>query len=165
MIVLLRFLLGFVFIFSGYVKGVDPVGLAYKLEEYFTVFGYNNLRYFSEGLSILLCAFELFVGLMLIIGVFDKIISAVTLIITIGFCTLTGYIYFDPWSQITECGCFGEFYSLSNWETFIKNIILVGLALLYFIIVCKKTTKRKNINYKSVIVSSLVLILSFSIPL
>lgn len=124
--------LGLLFVVSGFVKGVDPVGVSYKVSEYLGLFGLDFLVGWSLGLAVLLCAAEIFIGLMLLSGVYRKISSLLALLFLSGFTIITLYLVIDPSSAIQECGCFGDAFKLTNTETFLKNVFFTFLAILYF---------------------------------
>jgi len=118
------------FIFSGFVKLVDPLGSAYKFEEYF---GYDvlNMEFlipYALPFSIMLILIEIMLGVMLLIGYLPKVTVWSLLGIISVFLFLTWYsAYFD---KVTDCGCFGDALKLSSWGTFYKNIVLIVFILL-----------------------------------
>jgi len=126
-----RILLGVVFIFSGFVKAVDPLGSAYKFADYFTAFNMGFLEFFSLPLAILLAAFELALGIALILGYRRKVIYWLLLCFMLFFTVLTFILaIFNP---VSDCGCFGDALILTNWQTFLKNVVLmVFVGLLFF---------------------------------
>lgn len=126
-----RLLVGAVFIFSGFVKGVDPLGFAYKLDDYFIAFGIEWASIFSLFLAICLCALEFSIGVMLLTNVKMKITSWILLLL-MGFFTLLTLndAIFEP---VPDCGCFGDAIILTNWETFYKNIFLDIFTLIIFV--------------------------------
>jgi len=126
-IIICRYLLALTFIFSGFVKGVDPYGFAYKLTDYFKAFHVDSFQYFSLSLSFLLCAAELLVGLLLLFGVKLKLAAWGAFLFMIVFTPLTLVLaIFNP---VHDCGCFGDAIKLTNWETFFKNIIFFVAAI------------------------------------
>ena len=126
---LCRFIVAITFIFSGFVKLVDPLGSAYKFEQYF---GYDvlNLEFlipYALPFSILLILAEIMLGVMLLMGYLPKLTTWSLLLMILIFLFLTWYsAYFD---KVTDCGCFGDAVKLSAWGTFYKNIVLVILIL------------------------------------
>jgi len=132
MINVLRFTYGGFLIFSGSIKILDPLGFSYKLQEYFEVFEMEWLVPLTLGLSILVCVFEIFIGLFLLYGVHVKKTMYANLILMLGFTFLTFYsAYFNA---VTDCGCFGDFMKLEPWFSFQKDIVLliVSLALFFY---------------------------------
>lgn len=126
-----RFLVGALFIFSGLIKANDPLGFSYKLEEYFDIFGLGFFNSFSVWIAIFICVFEVFLGFATLIGSRMKFTSWSLLLMIIFFTFLTGYsaIY----NKVTDCGCFGDAIKLTPWQSFWKDIILLGLILIIFI--------------------------------
>ena len=126
-----RLIVGMVFIFSGFVKAVDPLGSAYKFADYFTAFKLGFLEFLALPLGIFLSAFELILGLTLILGYRRKTVFQI-LMWFMSFFTLLTFILaiFNP---VTDCGCFGDALILTNWQTFFKNVVLmVFVSILYF---------------------------------
>ena len=127
-----RVFVGLVFIMSGFVKGVDPLGTAYKIEDYFELYKMAWAVPMSFGLSVLLCALEFSVGLLLVLNIKTKYNSLVVALMMLGFTCVT---FFDAISgKMIDCGCFGEAIKLTAWETFIKNIVLdifIAVILIY----------------------------------
>ncbi len=126
-----RLLVGVVFIFSGFVKAVDPLGSAYKFADYFTAFKLGFLEFLALPMGIFLSAFELILGLTLVLGYRRKTTFTV-LLWFMSFFTLLTFILalFNP---VSDCGCFGDALILTNWQTFFKNVVLmVFVLLLYF---------------------------------
>ena len=125
-----RILIGVVFIFSGFVKGIDPFGSTYKFLDYFEAF---NLTFFDPvalPLAIFLSTAELLIGICLFIGIRMKETSWALLIFMVFFTILTLVIAIT--NPVTDCGCFGDALILSNWQTFYKNIFFMGLTLIVF---------------------------------
>ena len=121
-----RLILGLTFIFSGFVKGVDPWGSAYKFTDYFNAWGMEGLAPFALTLGILLPLAEFMVGLALIFNIFAIVSSALAFLMMIFFTILTLISALtDP---VSDCGCFGDAILLTNWQTFYKNLILLVLA-------------------------------------
>lgn len=126
-----RLLIGAVFIFSGFVKAVDPMGGAIKIGEYLTSFGLDRLQPFTVLLSFNLSAIEFTLGLCMLLGVYRRYVSFLSLLFMAFMTPLTLYLaLFDP---VSDCGCFGDAFVISNWETFYKNIILTAAAVFVFI--------------------------------
>ncbi|MFD1293485.1 BT_3928 family protein [Lutibacter holmesii] len=125
-----RFIVAITFIFSGFVKLVDPLGSAYKFQEYFgaDVLNMEFLIPYALPFSILLIVAEIMLGVMLLVGYLPKFTAWSLLAIILVFLFLTWYsAYFD---KVTDCGCFGDAVKLTSWGTFYKNIVLVLLILL-----------------------------------
>ena len=124
---LLRWVLGAVFIFSGAVKCVDPVGTAIYVEKYLATYSLSELAVASEPIAIVLMVVEFAVGLLLILGVWRRgvafLSSAMLLIFTI-ITLLSATVL-----PIGECGCFGDAVKLTPWETFFKNMVLLPISI------------------------------------
>lgn len=120
-----RVLVGLLFIYSGFVKLVDPVGSKYKFEEYFSadVLNLEFLIPVALAFSILLIITELVLGVMLLVGYKSKITVWSLFGINLIFLFLTWYSY--AYNKVTDCGCFGDAIKLTPKETFYKNIIFM----------------------------------------
>ena len=120
-----RVLVGLLFIYSGFVKLVDPTGSQYKFEEYFSadVLNLEFLIPVALGFSILLIVVELVLGVMLLVGYQPKITVWSLFGINLLFLFLTWYSY--AYDKVTDCGCFGDAIKLTPKETFYKNIIFM----------------------------------------
>lgn len=125
-----RILCGATFVFSGFVKGIDPLGFAYRLEDYFIAFHWPAFMPFALALTVLLVTFEFTVGVMLLLNLRIKF-AAWLLLITMVF--FTGLTLNDAINNpVPDCGCFGDAIKLTNWQTFYKNIMLLALAIVVF---------------------------------
>lgn len=125
-----RFLLGIVFIFSGTTKAIDPMGGAIKVGEYFTAFGFEQLEWLSVPFSINLAAVEFTLGVCLLLGVYRRYASLLSLLMMLFMTPLT--LYLALYNPVADCGCFGDAVLLSNWETFYKNVVLLAAAVVTF---------------------------------
>jgi len=125
-----RLIVGLTFVFSGFVKLVDPLGSSYKFQEYFSadVLNLEFLIPFALLFSIAMILFEIMLGVLLLLGYLPKFTVWSLLGIMLVFLFLTWYsAYYD---KVTDCGCFGDAVKLSTWGTFYKNIVLVILVVL-----------------------------------
>ena len=137
-----RILVGVLFVFSGLVKAIDPLGLGYKMQEFFEVWasdGYlpgmmNYLHAQSTWFSIMMIVLEIVLGIALILGFRKKLTLTLLLLLTLFFTFLTSYVLFT--GKIRACGCFGDCIPLTPMQTFIKDIILS--ALIIFLIIYKQ---------------------------
>lgn len=130
LVLISRLFVAITFIFSGFVKLVDPLGSAYKFQEYFgaDVLNLEFLIPYALPFSILLILAEIMLGVMLLVGYLPKFTVWSLLGIILVFLFLTWYsAYYD---KVTDCGCFGDAVKLSSWGTFYKNIVLVLFILL-----------------------------------
>ncbi|TYP99411.1 putative membrane protein YphA (DoxX/SURF4 family) [Tenacibaculum adriaticum] len=124
-----RFLIGALFIYSGFVKLVDPMGSAFKFQEYFSE-GVLNMEFlipYALLFSILLVIAELVLGVMLIVGYKPKLTVWSIFGFTLIFLFLTWYSY--TYDKVTDCGCFGDALKISPKATFYKNVIFMGFIL------------------------------------
>lgn len=133
--VILRILLGLLFVFSGYVKAIDPWGTAIKFEEYFEAMGLDALHSLSFLFSNLLSILELLVGYLLVFNIQLKWASQKALFLMLLFTPLTLWLAIT--GKVTDCGCFGDAIKLTDWETFGKNIILL-LCSIFVLLFAKK---------------------------
>ena len=124
---LCRIALGVTFIFSGFVKVVDPWGTAIKVQEYLSIYGLESLSSLRFGFSIWLCGAELMMGLMLLFKVRIRLISIFALASMIFFTGLT--FLSATWLPVEDCGCFGDAVKLTPWQTFAKNMVLLPLSV------------------------------------
>lgn len=131
---IIRTLLGLTFIFSGFVKAVDPLGTVYKIEDYLIAFGglFNSLVPLAGVAAAALILFEFVLGVCLLCNVWTKITSWLSLAMMAVMTPLTLYLALT--NPVSDCGCFGDAIVLSNWATFWKNVVLLALviALLFF---------------------------------
>ena len=124
-----RLILAAAFIFSGISKVIDPHGTEYKLHDYAEAFGMGSLMpsLLALILSIALAVFEFRIGFCLFFGIYRRFTSRAALAFMAVFTPLTLYLALaDP---ISDCGCFGDALVLTNWQTFYKNLILLGCTL------------------------------------
>jgi uncharacterized membrane protein YphA (DoxX/SURF4 family) len=125
-----RTLVGILFIFSGLVKADDPLGLSYKMQEFFEVWNFHWLDHFTLAFSILMIVFEIVAGVALLLGWRIRLFSWLLLLLIIFFTFLTGYAYLS--GKVRECGCFGDCIPLTAGESFIKDLILLILIVFLF---------------------------------
>lgn len=155
--------LGVLFVVSGFVKAVDPVGLSYKIEEYLGMFQLSSWGMFAISFSVLLCAAEMILGLLLLLRLWRRVTAVTVALFMLGFTVLTYLIYTDPYGGINECGCFGEAIHLSNGATFAKNILLLVVAGLHLWNVFRQD--KHSFNYRQIVLAIGVFGVSFLIPL
>jgi len=122
-----RIVIGLVFIFSGFVKGVDPMGTMFRIEDYFIAFHMEWAMPTALVMTILLSTVEFTLGWLVLLNIRMKIVTWVLLLIISGFTVMT---FFDAiYNPVPDCGCFGDAIILSNWQTFFKNVVLLMLTL------------------------------------
>ena len=133
-----RVIVGVLFIFSGLVKANDPLGLSYKMQEFFEVWARNAsltssmnwLSDFALPFSIIMITLEIIVGVGILLGIWKKFFSWLLLLLIIFFSFLTGYAALS--GKIATCGCFGDCIPLTSMQSFIKDLVLFVLILIIF---------------------------------
>lgn len=130
-LILFRILVGVLFIFSGLIKANDPLGLSYKMDEFFEVLHMHFLIPFSLAFSLIMNAFEIIAGIAVLLGYRMRIFSFLLLLLIIFFTFLTGFALFS--GLIRECGCFGDCIKLTAEQSFWKDIILLVMIVVIFI--------------------------------
>ena len=125
-----RFIVGVLFIFSGLIKANDPLGLSYKMQEFFEVWQLSFMDHYTLLFSILMISFEIIAGVAILIGWRMGIFSWLLLLLIIFFTFLTGYALFS--GKIRECGCFGDCIPLQANQSFLKDLLLLALILIIF---------------------------------
>lgn len=148
MVTFSRFFVGILFIISGLIKLNDPIGFSIKLEEYFVVFGMEWLSVYALAMSVIICAVEVVLGIALILGIMQKQLSWVLLLMILFFTWLTGYSAVT--GKVTDCGCFGDAIKLTPWQSFTKDVILLFFIAIIFFARNKITsslTATKQVSY------------------
>nr|WP_321485799.1 BT_3928 family protein [uncultured Draconibacterium sp.] len=125
---LARILFGIVFIFSGFVKGIDPWGSAYKFTDYFNAMGLDWMLWAAFPLGVLLAFAEFAIGVAFFFNWRMRLFSWLGLLFMAFFTPLTLWIALK--NPVTDCGCFGDALVISNWETFYKNLLFITLAII-----------------------------------
>jgi hypothetical protein len=122
-----RIVTGLVFIFSGIVKAIDPLGFTYKFHDYFNAFHLGFLNNLSLPLAIFICTAEFISGFSLITGFRIKTGIWGIIVLLVIFTPLTFLLALT--NPVSDCGCFGDAIHLTNWQTFGKNIVLCALLI------------------------------------
>ena len=156
-----RIIIGLVFIFSGTVKAIDPLGSAYKFHDYFEAFHIAFLKQLCLPLAILLCTAEFIAGFSVLTGLRQKTGIWVAMMLMVIFTPLTFILALT--NPVSDCGCFGDAVHLTNWQTFGKNIILITLTIALY--TGRKEIKQlfSTINEWIIISSVIVLFILFSL--
>jgi len=119
------------FIFSGLIKANDPLGLSYKMQEFFEVWGMIYFNDYTLALSLIMNTLEIVAGVALLIKFPYKQTLWLLLGLIVFFTFLTGYALFS--GKIKTCGCFGDCIPLTPQTSFIKDIILfICIVILLF---------------------------------
>lgn len=135
---IVRIIVGILFIFSGLVKANDPLGLSYKMQEFFDVWSrtpaLSSIMHFfydySFAFSIITITLEIIVGVAMLLGYQKKFFSWLLLILILFFTFLTGYAALS--GKIATCGCFGDCIPITSMQSFLKDVVLVVLSLIIF---------------------------------
>ena len=128
---LCRLILGAVFVFSGFLKLIDPVGTSLVIKEYFEAFHLSFLDFAVVPAAVALALLEFTIGVSMLVRLRIRFMAWVTLIVMSFFTLVT--LYLAVFNPISDCGCFGEAIHLTNWQTFFKNLILLPCAVVIFI--------------------------------
>ena len=127
---LCRIIVGIVFIYSGFVKGIDPLGSDYKFTDYFNAFGMGWMNATTLFFSFALSLVEFLIGIALLFNLWVSRMAWGSLLFMAFFTPLTLVLALP--NPVSDCGCFGDAMILTNWQTFWKNIILLLLAIMIF---------------------------------
>lgn len=130
LLVISRIVLGVVFVFSGFVKGVDPLGSAYKFSDYFLAFHLDFLDFTTLPLAFVLSAAEFLIGISLLLKLRIRLGAWAVLVFISFFTVLTLILALT--NPVSDCGCFGDAIIMTNWQTFIKNTILLPFVFIVF---------------------------------
>ena len=158
MVNVVRFITSALFIFSGFVKAVDPLGTQYKISDYLIALGLDSLNsdMITLPASMLISAFEFCCGVFLLFSLHRRFVTCVIAALMVVMTLTTLWIAVaDP---ISDCGCFGDAVVLGNTETFIKNIVLMVFAVLlcrydeYLIPLVRQSAQWVVINYTIVFI-------------
>jgi uncharacterized membrane protein YphA (DoxX/SURF4 family) len=123
----LRWLLGGVFIFSGLVKCVDPVGTSVFVDKYLATYSLEALLPISLAIAVSLAVVEVTMGMLLVIGVLKRYVALAATIFLLLFTAVT--LLSATLLPIGDCGCFGDAVKLTPWQTFLKNLVLLPMAV------------------------------------
>ena len=124
-----RFVLAVVFIFSGFVKAIDPLGTQYKIQDYLDAFGWTGVfpEFVPFVASALVGMLEFCLGVYLFFGI-RRIIAPRAVVAVMA--VMTPLTFWLAWEHpVSDCGCFGDALVLTNWETFGKNVVLLAMSL------------------------------------
>ena len=126
---LCRFSLALVFVFSGFVKAIDPLGTQYKIQDYLVALGWSEIfpDFLPFLMAVLLGVVEFCLGVYLFFGIRRIIAPRVLVLIKSFKAPLTLWLAIDE--PVSDCGCFGDAVVLSNWQTFWKNVLLLVASI------------------------------------
>lgn len=160
--VVCRVIVGAVFLFSGFVKGVDPLGTAFKITEYMNTWSFFGISFtgftpLAPTLAVALVTLEFVVGAMLIFGSFRRLTAWVLLLMMVFFTTTT--LYDAITNEVTDCGCFGDAIKLTNWQTFGKNVVLFVLAIVILITQNVRRKKRTERDVQVLLFATILMVI------
>ena len=152
-----RTLLGAVFIFSGAVKAIDPLGTVYKIEDYLKAFGgfFTDLLPLAEVAAWGLIVLELLLGVCMLLNVRTKWTAWIALLFYCVMTPLTLYIALT--NPVSDCGCFGDAVVLTIWQTFWKNVVLIILAII--LIALRKSVRELWQTWMEGVIAAVTIIL------
>ena len=151
---IIRWCVGLLFIFSGLIKANDPLGLSYKMQEFFEVWGMSFFNDYTLALSLVMNTLEIVAGIALLIKFPYKQTLWLLLGLIVFFTFLTGYALFS--GKIKTCGCFGDCIPLTPQTSFIKDILLfICIVILLF------TQKKVKANIHPALGISVLLLATF----
>jgi len=156
-----RIVIGLVFMFSGIVKAIDPLGSAYKFHDYFQAFHIGFLNSLSLPLGILLCTAEFISGFSVLTGLRYKTGIWGVMILMVIFTPVTFILALT--NPVSDCGCFGDAIHLTNWQTFWKNIVIITLSIILFINRNQVKSVLSIINEWVIISCTIVIFVFFSL--
>lgn len=130
LLIITRIIIGILFIFSGLVKANDPLGLSYKMQEFFEVWGLSSFNDYTLFFALIMNTFEIVAGVAVLLGWRMKLFSWLLLALIIFFTFLTGYAVLS--GKIKVCGCFGDCIPLTAQQSFIKDLFLLVLIVIIF---------------------------------
>ena len=153
-----RTLLGLVFVFSGAVKAIDPLGTVYKIEDYLKAFGgfFTELLPLAEVAAWGLIILELLLGVCMLLNIRTQWTSWLALLFYLVMTPLTLYIALT--NPVSDCGCFGDAVVLTNWQTFWKNVVLILLAIL--LVALRKHTRQLWSNWMELVLVVLTIVVA-----
>lgn len=132
-----RVLFGATFIFSGFVKAIDPLGFSYKMHDYLEAWNLTQFDGLTLAAAIGMSALEFGIGCCILFGIRLKEAGWAGLAFMAFYTPLTLWIALK--NPVSDCGCFGDAIVITNWQTFWKNVVLLLLA-----IVIVRTEKHQN---------------------
>ena len=156
-----RIIFGLVFLFSGFVKAVDPLGTAYKISDYLEAFSLTSLDFLAFPAALILIATEFAIGFNILLNVHLKATTWVAGIFMLVMTPITLYLAIS--NPISDCGCFGDAIVMTNWQTFYKNVVLC--VILAIIALLQNQSRPWLSNMGASIVTLLPILISFGISI
>lgn len=127
LIELSRIIVGVTFVFSGFVKAIDPMGFTYKIQDYLIHLNLVDLYQLALPMAVFMVVVEFVLGALLLLGLYRKPVTILIALMMIFFTPFTFWIALT--NPVEDCGCFGDALVISNWQTFYKNLIIVTGAM------------------------------------
>ena len=148
-----RTLLALTFLFSGFVKAVDPLGTVYKIEDYLKAFGgfFTDLMPLAGTAAVCLISVEFILGVCMLLNVRTQVTSWIALLFYLVMTPLTLWIALT--NPVSDCGCFGDALVLTNWQTFWKNVIF--LCLVIILLVCRRAIPQLWSGWMEILIALL----------
>lgn len=156
-----RIIFGLVFLFSGFVKAVDPLGTAYKISDYLEAFSLTSLDFLAFPSALALIAAEFTIGFNILLNVHLKATTWIAGLFMLVMTPITLYLALE--NPISDCGCFGDAIVMTNWQTFYKNVVLC--IILIIIALLKDHARPWLSNWGAWIVTLLPILISFGISI
>ena len=160
---LCRFVVALTFIFSGYVKAIDPLGTQYKIQDYLTALNLSGLLpdIITLATAVILAAIEFCLGVFLLLAMHRRITTRITFLFMVFMTIVSMWLWIA--NPISDCGCFGDAVHLTNGQTFLKNIILLTCSIILMlyptkmVILVSKTNQWIAMHYSLlfIIISSI----------
>ena len=160
-LIVARIIFGLVFLFSGFVKAVDPLGTAYKISDYLEAFSLTPLDFLAFPAALMLIAAEFTIGFNILFNVHLKGTTWVASLFMLVMTPITLYLAIS--NPISDCGCFGDAIVMTNWQTFNKNVVLC--VVLAIIALLQNQTRPWLSNWGAWVVTLLPILISFGISI
>ena len=161
LLLIARIIFGLVFLFSGFVKAVDPLGTAYKISDYLEAFSLTSLDFLALPAALMLIAAEFTIGFNILFNVHLKATTWVASLFMLVMTPVTLYLAIS--NPISDCGCFGDAIVMTNWQTFYKNVVLC--IILAIIALLQNQARPWLSNWGAWIVTLLPILISFGISI
>lgn len=144
---LCRLIVGIPFVVSGWAKAVDPAGFVIKLDEYLSVWQLQQPHEILLCAAIALAMWEFTTGVCLVTGMLRRAAPLSAAAMMVVMLPLTVWIALK--NPVSDCGCFGDLWVLSNTDTLIKNIVISAALGTLFLLGCRRggTLYRTTIQW------------------
>lgn len=117
--------IGLLYVMSGLLKLMDPVGTGLIVEAYFRFMHLHYLMDVAKVAGVLLGLTEATIGLVAVLGLWRNMARIAMFMMQVIFTMIS--LALVIWNPQMHCGCFGEAIHLTHWQTLIKNIVLMGM--------------------------------------